>query len=87
MEAQGKLIYLIDEGKAVDLLQNLLVSTALELGLSLVPIATNFYEAVKPVPVVQVQKEDATNNLKSVPLEMNDQEKSKVEKAQDQAKQ
>ena len=40
-----------------------------------VTIAVNFYEASKPVPVLQVQKEDAINNSNNMPLNINDQSK------------
>ena len=53
----------------MDLLQNFLISTAIDLGVVLAPVAANVYEKIKPVFEFQVHKEDATTKTWIEPAE------------------
>jgi hypothetical protein len=69
----------------MDLIENFLITTAIEIGLSFLP-SVNIFEAFKPIPVVRVHREDTTKNVKSVFPEVNVQDKSKIDQAQEQAR-
>lgn len=71
----------------MDLLQNFLISTAIDLGMVLAPVAANVYEKIKPAFEFQVHREDATTKTWIEPAEATDQDNSKVEKVQEPAKQ